>query len=68
MFARNRKEIAFRNAARIMKETNCGAVKLEGGARMADTIQFLVERGIPVMGHIGLTPQSTNTLNGFKTQ
>ena len=61
-------QIAFRNAARIMKETNCGAVKLEGGARMADTIHFLVERGIPVMGHIGLTPQSTNTLGGFKTQ
>jgi 3-methyl-2-oxobutanoate hydroxymethyltransferase len=61
-------QIAFRNAARIMKETNCGAVKLEGGARLAETIHFLVERGIPVMGHIGLTPQSTNTLGGFKTQ
>ena len=61
-------QIAFRNAARIMKETNCGAVKLEGGARMAETIHFLVERGIPVMGHIGLTPQSMNTLGGFKTQ
>jgi 3-methyl-2-oxobutanoate hydroxymethyltransferase len=61
-------QIAFRNAARIMKETNCGAVKLEGGARMAETIHFLMERGIPVMGHIGLTPQSTNTLGGFKTQ
>jgi 3-methyl-2-oxobutanoate hydroxymethyltransferase len=61
-------QIAFRNAARIMKETNCGAVRLEGGARMAETIHFLVERGIPVMGHIGLTPQSTNTLGGFKTQ
>ena len=60
-------QIAFRNAARIMKETNCGAVKLESGARMAETIHFLVERGIPVMGHIGLTPQSTNTLGGFKT-
>ena len=48
-------QIAFRNAARIMKETNCGAVKLEGGARMAETIHFLVERGSPVMGHIGLT-------------
>lgn len=61
-------QIAFRNAVRIMKETNCGAVKLEGGARMAETIHFLVERGIPVMGHIGLTPQSTNTMGGFKTQ
>ncbi len=61
-------QIAFRNAARIMQETGCGAVKLEGGARMADTIRFLVERGIPVMAHIGLTPQSTNTMGGFKTQ
>lgn len=60
--------IAFRNAARIMKETGCGAVKLEGGARMADTIRFLVERGIPVMAHIGLTPQSSNVMGGFKTQ
>ena len=51
-------QIAFRNAVRIMKETNCGAVKLEGGARMAETIHFLVERGIPVMGHIGLNPNS----------
>lgn len=61
-------EIAFRNAARIMKETGCGAIKLEGGARMADTIRFLVDRGIPVMAHIGLTPQSSNVLGGFKTQ
>lgn len=59
---------AFRNAARIMAETGCGAVKLEGGARMAETIRFLTERGIPVMGHIGLTPQATNTMGGFKTQ
>ena len=48
-------EMAFRNAATIMKETQCQAVKLEGGARMAETIRFLTERGIPVMGHIGLT-------------
>ena len=61
-------QMAFRNAVRIMKETNCGAVKLEGGKRMAETIHFLVERGIPVMGHIGLTPQSTHTMGGFKTQ
>jgi 3-methyl-2-oxobutanoate hydroxymethyltransferase len=61
-------EIAFRHAARVMQETGCGAVKLEGGVRMADTIRFLTERGIPVMGHIGLTPQSVNTLGGFKTQ
>lgn len=59
---------AFRSAARVMKETLCGAVKLEGGARMAETIRFLVERGIPVMGHIGLTPQSVNTFGGFKVQ
>lgn len=62
------KEVAFRNAARVMKETGCGAVKLEGGSRMAETIQYLVERGIPVMGHIGLTPQSVNVMGGFKTQ
>ncbi len=61
-------EQAFRNAAQIMMDTQCQAVKLEGGARMAETIRFLTERGIPVMGHIGLTPQSTNALGGFKTQ
>jgi 3-methyl-2-oxobutanoate hydroxymethyltransferase len=60
--------VAFRNAARVMKETDCGAIKLEGGRRMAETIQFLTERGIPVMAHIGLTPQSINVLGGFKTQ
>ena len=59
---------AFRNAVRIMQETGCGAIKLEGGQRMAETIRFLVERGIPVMAHIGLTPQSINTLGGFKAQ
>jgi 3-methyl-2-oxobutanoate hydroxymethyltransferase len=59
---------AFRNAAKIMKETACGAVKLEGGKRMAETIRFLSERGIPVMAHIGLTPQAINTMGGFKTQ
>ncbi len=59
---------AFRNAAKIMKETGCGAVKLEGGKRMADTIRFLVERGIPVMAHTGLTPQSSHVMGGFKTQ
>ncbi len=60
--------MAFRNAARVMKETDCGAVKLEGGTRMAETIRYLVERGIPVMAHVGLTPQSINVLGGFKTQ
>ncbi len=59
---------AFRNAARVMKETECGAIKLEGGKRMADTIHFLTERGIPVMAHIGLTPQFINVFGGFKTQ
>jgi 3-methyl-2-oxobutanoate hydroxymethyltransferase len=59
---------AFKNAARIMKETGCGAVKLEGGRRMAETVRFLTERGIPVMGHVGLTPQSVNVMGGFKTQ
>ena len=62
------KEQAFLSAARVMKETGCGAIKLEGGARMADTIAFLTQRGIPVMAHIGLTPQSINALGGFKTQ
>ncbi len=60
--------VAFRNAARVMKETDCGAIKLEGGRRMAETIRYLVDRGIPVMAHIGLTPQSVNVLGGFKTQ
>jgi 3-methyl-2-oxobutanoate hydroxymethyltransferase len=60
--------VAFRNACRVMKETDCGAVKLEGGRRMAETIRYLVERGIPVMAHIGLTPQSINVIGGFKTQ
>lgn len=59
---------AFRNAARLMAETRAGAVKLEGGVEMADTIRFLVQRGIPVMAHIGLTPQSINTLGGYKVQ
>ena len=59
---------AFRNAARLMAETGAGAVKLEGGAHMAETIAFLVTRGIPVMAHLGLTPQSVNTLGGYKVQ
>lgn len=59
---------AFRNAARVVKETECGAIKLEGGKRMAETIRFLTERGIPVMGHVGLTPQSINVLGSFKAQ
>jgi 3-methyl-2-oxobutanoate hydroxymethyltransferase len=59
---------AFRSASRVLKETGCGAVKLEGGRRMAETVRFLIERGIPVMGHVGLTPQSVNTIGGFKVQ
>ncbi len=59
---------AFTNASRVMSETGCDAVKIEGGRRMADTISFLVERGIPVMAHIGLTPQSVNTLGGYGVQ
>ena len=62
------KEQAFMSAARVMKDTGCGAIKLEGGRRMAETIAFLVERGIPVMGHIGLTPQSINTIGSFRAQ
>jgi 3-methyl-2-oxobutanoate hydroxymethyltransferase len=61
-------EAAFRSASRIMKETGCSAIKLEGGVIMADTIAFLSQRGIPVMAHIGLTPQSVNTMGGFKVQ
>lgn len=59
---------AFANAARLMAETGAAAVKLEGGVEMAETIRFLVQRGIPVMAHIGLTPQSINTLGGYKVQ
>src|SRR6266850_65894 len=62
------REQAFHSAARIMKETGCGAIKLEGGARMAETIAFLSQRGIPVMGHVGLTPQAINALGSFKAQ
>src|SRR5215468_6919745 len=62
------REQAFMTAARVLKETGCGAIKLEGGQRMAETIRFLAERGVPVMGHVGLTPQSVNVMGGFKTQ
>jgi len=58
-------EQAFRSAARLLKETGAAAVKMEGGAAMAATVRFLVERGIPVMGHVGLTPQAVNTLGGY---
>ncbi len=62
------KEQAFMNAGRVLKETGCGAIKLEGGTRMAETIAFLVERGVPVMAHVGLTPQSINTIGSFRAQ
>lgn len=56
---------AFASAARILKETGCAAVKLEGGEAMAETIAFLASRGIPVCAHVGLTPQAVNTLGGY---
>lgn len=59
-------EVAFRNASRIIKETGCTAVKLEGGQEMASTVSYLSARGIPVMAHIGLMPQQMNTAGGFK--
>ncbi|GGO97453.1 3-methyl-2-oxobutanoate hydroxymethyltransferase [Stakelama pacifica] len=58
-------EAAFRAAARVLAETGAAAVKLEGGAAMAPTVRFLVERGIPVFGHVGLTPQAVNMLGGY---
>ena len=62
------REQAFRNAARILAETGCAAVKLEGGAEMADTVAFLVDRGVPVMAHVGLMPQQVKTMGGFRSQ
>jgi 3-methyl-2-oxobutanoate hydroxymethyltransferase len=59
--------VAFRSAARVLQETGATAVKLEGGARMAETIQYLTQRGIPVMAHIGLTPQMVHVKGGFRT-
>ena len=59
-------EQAFRTAARILQETGAAAVKLEGGAAMAPTVRFLVDRGVPVCGHIGLMPQSVNVAGGFR--
>lgn len=61
-------EVAFRNAAKIMARTGAQGIKLEGGVEMAPTIEFLTKRGIPVMAHIGLTPQSVHALGGFKAQ
>ncbi len=59
---------AFEAAARVMAETGCGAIKLEGGDHMAETVAFLTARGVPVLGHVGLTPQSVNALGGYKVQ
>ncbi len=61
-------EEAIRNAGRVLAETDCHAVKLEGGAPMAETVRALVDRGIPVVGHLGLTPQAINTLGGYRVQ
>jgi len=61
-------QAAFASAARILKETGCDAIKLEGGEAMAETVAFLVRRGIPVMGHVGLTPQAVNVLGGYNAR
>ena len=61
-------EDALRNAGRLLKEGGAQSVKLEGGVRVAETVRFIVDAGIPVMGHIGLTPQSINQLGGYKVQ
>lgn len=61
-------EQAFRSASRVLRKTGCAAVKLEGGAEMAPAVAFLTKRGVPVMGHIGLMPQSVATMGGYKVQ
>jgi 3-methyl-2-oxobutanoate hydroxymethyltransferase len=61
-------ETAIRNAGRLMAETGCDAVKLEGGAEMADRVEGIAAAGIPVMGHLGLTPRSAGSLGGYKVQ
>lgn len=61
-------QLAFASAARLLKETGCAAIKMEGGAAMAETVAFLTERGIPVMGHVGLTPQAVNVLGGYNAR
>ena len=61
-------QAAFASAARVLKETGCAAVKLEGGEAMAETVAFLVRRGIPVIGHVGLTPQAVNVLGGYNAR
>ena len=62
------REEALRNCGRVLAESGCQAVKLEGGAPVADTVRALVQAGIPVMGHLGLTPQSVNALGGYRVQ
>ena len=61
-------EQAFANAARVLKETGAAGIKLEGGEAMAETVAFLVKRGIPVVGHVGLTPQAVNVLGGYNAR
>lgn len=61
-------EMAYTNAVRVIKETGCAAIKLEGGEELAPTIAFLTRRGIPVLGHVGLMPQRSAIMGGFKTQ
>lgn len=61
-------EAAFGTASRVLKETGAAGVKLEGGAAMAETVAFLSQRGIPVMGHVGLTPQAVNVLGGYNAR
>jgi 3-methyl-2-oxobutanoate hydroxymethyltransferase len=61
-------ETAYANAARIMKETGCQAIKVESGPEVARTVEYLVRRGIPVMGHIGLRPQAVNVDGGFRAK
>ena len=61
-------QTAFASASRVLKETGCAAVKLEGGEAMAETVAFLVRRGIPVIGHVGLTPQAVNVLGGYNAR
>src|SRR3546814_6976752 len=59
---------AFENASRVLKETGAASVKLEGGEAMAETVAFLVASGIPVIGHVGLTPQAVNVLGGYRAR
>ena len=61
-------QAAFASASRLLKETGCSAIKLEGGEAMAETVAFLVRRGIPVVGHVGLTPQAVNVLGGYNAR